>query len=375
MSKSDYRRRQLRRFKRTLSRHLPTFIALACIVLVSGGLIFSIYRFVLRRPAPAETAISAATPAQAQGSSAGDSAQADAGAPGNAGSGISEEAPGTSSLPQDETDRLIAQADRLALGYDYDGAIALLNDSGLDASDSRIAAALAGYEEAKDALVPADVKQTTHVFFHSLIMDAALAFDGDGDADGYNSVMTTKDEFLKILEELYRRDYVLVRLADVAVPAPGADGSLAFAWGEVLLPPGKKPLVMSQDDVCYYPYMEGDGFANRIVIGADGKPTCEMTLPDGSVSTGSYDLIPLLEDFIGEHPDFSYRGARAVIAPLWPSVCGKMAGSWPPTAGDTCSWASPRTQRQAMPSPMSALSRTRTAGRLRWSPSSAPPIS
>ena len=336
MSKSDYRRRQLRRFKRTLSRHLPTFIALACIVLVSGGLIFSIYRFVLRRTAPAGTAISAATPAQAQGSGAGGSAQADgggsaqagggmpadggtleqadAGAPGNADGGISGEAPGTSSLPQDETDRLIAQADRLALGYDYDGAIALLNDSGLDASDSRIAAALAGYEEAKGALVPADVKQTTHVFFHSLIMDTALAFDGDGDADGYNSVMTTKDEFLKILEELYRRDYVLVRLADVAAPAPGADGSLAFAWGEVLLPPGKKPLVMSQDDVCYYPYMEGDGFANRIVIGADGKPTCEMTLPDGSVSTGSYDLIPLLEDFIGEHPDFSYRGARAVIA-------------------------------------------------------------
>lgn len=28
----------------------------------------------------------------------------------------------------------------------------------------------------------------------------------------------------------------------------------------------------------------------------------------------SYDLVPLLEDFIQEHPDFSYRGARAVIA-------------------------------------------------------------
>ena len=176
MSKSDYRRRQLRRFKRTLSRHLPTLIALVCIVLVSGGLIFSIYRFVLRRPAPAGTAISAATPAQAQDSGAGGSAQADAGGsaqadagalaqagggtPEHADGGISGEAPRASSLPQDETERLIAQADRLALGYDYDGAIALLNDSGLDASDSRIAAALAGYEEAKGALIPADVKQT-----------------------------------------------------------------------------------------------------------------------------------------------------------------------------------------------------------------------
>ena len=71
---------------------------------------------------------------------------------------------------------------------------------------------------------------------------------------------------------------------------------------------------MSQDDVCYYDYMLDDGFATRMVIGEDGKPTCEMTLDDGTVSTGSYDLVPLLEDFIQEHPDFSYRGARAVIA-------------------------------------------------------------
>ena len=81
-----------------------------------------------------------------------------------------------------------------------------------------------------------------------------------------------------------------------------------------MLPEGKKPFVMSQDDVCYYEYMEGDGFASRIVIGDDGKPTCEMVMDDGTVSVGSYDLIPLLEDFIQEHPDFSYKGARAVIA-------------------------------------------------------------
>ena len=84
--------------------------------------------------------------------------------------------------------------------------------------------------------------------------------------------------------------------------------------GSILLPEGKKPFVMSQDDVCYYEYMEGDGFASRIIIGEDGKPTCEMKLDDGTVSVGSYDLIPILEDFIQEHPDFSYKGARAVIA-------------------------------------------------------------
>ena len=37
-------------------------------------------------------------------------------------------------------------------------------------------------------------------------------------------------------------------------------------------------------------------------------------MDDGSVSVGSYDLVPLLDDFIKEHPDFSYRGAKACIA-------------------------------------------------------------
>ena len=92
------------------------------------------------------------------------------------------------------------------------------------------------------------------------------------------------------------------------------NGNTVFSWGEILLPEGKKPLVMSQDDVCYYPYMEKDGFARRIVIGEDGKPTAEMVMEDGSISTGPYDLIPILEDFIEEHPDFSYKGARAIIA-------------------------------------------------------------
>lgn len=71
---------------------------------------------------------------------------------------------------------------------------------------------------------------------------------------------------------------------------------------------------MSQDDVCYYEYMEKDGFATKMIIGEDGRPTNEMKLDDGSVLVGSYDLVPLLQDFIDEHPDFSYKGAKAVIA-------------------------------------------------------------
>ena len=48
-----------------------------------------------------------------------------------------------------------------------------------------------------------------------------------------------------------------------------------------------------------------------LVIGDDGYPTNEYVQDDGTVVRGSFDLVPLLEDFIREHPDFSYKGARA----------------------------------------------------------------
>lgn len=209
---------------------------------------------------------------------------------------------------------LLADAKKLADGYDYDAAIALLQADSAAATDQRIIDAIASYEETKTTLVEYDVSQVTHVFFHTLIMDNQKAFDGDAREAGYNQVMTTKSEFEKIIQSMYDRGYVLVRLHDIASEVTAGDGTQSFVKGSIMLPEGKKAFVMSQDDVCYYEYMEGDGFASRMIIGEDGKPTCEMKMDDGTISVGSYDLVPILEDFIQKHPDFSYKGARAVIA-------------------------------------------------------------
>lgn len=226
----------------------------------------------------------------------------------------SEGETGETSEEQDPLTELLSRAKALAVTYDYDGAIALLNENTEFSGDPKVQEAIASYEETKSTLVRADPTTVTHVFFHSLIMDNAKAFDGDADEKGYNQVMTTKSEFLKILEQMYGRGYVLVKLHDLAHEETDENGNTKFVQGDIMLPPGKIPFVMSQDDVCYYDYMEGDGFASRMIVGEDGKPTCEMVMDDGTVSVGSYDLVPLLEDFITEHPDFSYKGARAVIA-------------------------------------------------------------
>ena len=51
-----------------------------------------------------------------------------------------------------------------------------------------------------------------------------------------------------------------------------------------------------------------------MVIGEDGKPTCEYIQDDGTVVTGAYDCIPLMNEFLEEHPDGAYRGARGTVA-------------------------------------------------------------
>ena len=222
---------------------------------------------------------------------------------------------------------LLDEAEQLAAGYDYAGAIDLLES--VKEPDEAVTEAIAAYTEAEESLVvwPAD-QPVPHVFFHTLIADPARAFDGDYKEAGYNQYMTTIDEFNRMLEDLYERGYVLVSPYDIAYEVTEDDES-HFVAGEIRLPEGKKPLLMSQDDVNYYGYMigngngkneipvftteENDGFASKIVIGEDGYPTCLYVDADGNEQTGAYDLVPLLENFIQEHPDFSYRGARAML--------------------------------------------------------------
>ena len=91
------------------------------------------------------------------------------------------------------------------------------------------------YTHLKETLVRADPRKVTHVFFHTLIMDTSKAFDGDSREKGYNQVMTTKDEFMKILQSMYERGFVLVRLHDVAYEVTAEDGSRHFQEGDIML--------------------------------------------------------------------------------------------------------------------------------------------
>ncbi len=235
----------------------------------------------------------------------------------------------TLSISQAKVKEALSEAEKLAAGYDYKGAIALLE--GLENFDtiSEVTNTIDKYKEADKKLVSyTDLDNITHLFFHSLIAEPERAFDGDREQDGFNLYMVTVKEFKAILQSMHDRGFVLVSPYDIAYEVVDDNGA-RFVYGDIRLPEGKTPFLMSQDDVNYYGYMigsgsgvdetpifassDGDGFASRLVIGEDGYPTCEYMDINGNITYGDYDLVPVLERFIQEHPDFSYHGARAIL--------------------------------------------------------------
>ena len=103
------------------------------------------------------------------------------------------------------------------------------------------------------------------------------------------------------------------------------DGNQVYLKNSIYLPEGKKPVMITETMVNYFAYMidpdkngtpdaNGGGFASRLILDASGDIKAEMVNAEGQTVVGDYDLVPILETFIKEHPDFSYRGARATLA-------------------------------------------------------------
>ena len=215
--------------------------------------------------------------------------------------------------PQDARTALFAKADRLAAMYDYDAAVEALANSDYR-EDPEALRRIEQYQATAATMVASDNSEITHVFFHILTVDTERAFTDDKQGKDFNQVMTTIPEFEKILQQMYERGYVLVGLHDIAEVQKQDDGTEKMVSKKIMLPEGKKPFVMSEDDVCYYEYMEGRGFADKMVLDENGKLKLQYTDAAGNVSIGDYDIVPILDNFIEEHPDFSYRGAKAIMA-------------------------------------------------------------
>lgn len=297
------RRRQQRKRKRQRALIIKCIVFVALIVI----LIFAI-KFVMSMGRSDKTSDSSSVSTSAASESSTTQASSDP--------SVTQ----TPSAVPGSRDDIINQAKTLAVQYDYDGAINLLSTVENYTEDADIISLLAEYEAAKSNLVATSPYNVTHIFFHSLVVDPARGFSLTGDSGwdngtaGFCQWMTTVDEFNAIMNQMYERGYVLVSINDLVDKTIDENGVVHITAKDIYLPQGKIPFVLSLDDLSYYHSYDGRGCATKMIVGEDGTPTCEYVDANGEGHVGSYDCVPLLDDFIEQHPDFSYKNAKGTIA-------------------------------------------------------------
>jgi len=134
------------------------------------------------------------------------------------------------------------------------------------------------------------------LFVHPLVLRPRLAFTTDSLGQGFADYFITAREFGRILDQLWRNGWTLVDPRRVAA-------------GDVRVPPGRKPLVLQEDDVNYYAYFNGRGLASRLVVAPDGTVKAEY---DGRLT--DEDVVPMTDAEVALHPEFSADGAKGLLA-------------------------------------------------------------
>ncbi len=155
----------------------------------------------------------------------------------------------------------VGEAEHLRTQYDYEAALEKLASPELAGGivDEEIAAIRSEMERLVN--YEGDI---AHIFFHSLIVYPEMIFkDLSTPEGGYNAGFAEKAELEKILPQLYERGYVLYDLNECWEMTDGK-----MTRKQILLPPGKKPLILSVDDVAY---AYGDGYAQALTVNSAGE--------------------------------------------------------------------------------------------------------
>ncbi len=152
--------------------------------------------------------------------------------------------------------------------------------------------------------------KVSHVFFHPIISDPQKAYtDNQQQEKGNYDWMVTVNEFNKAIEKLHENNYILIN------PHDAYDlESTPVKRKKLKLPKGKKTLIMSMDDMNYYEYMQGNGYTERLTLNKDNETVAEKKNDQGKMEQSkTNDAVPLLNDYVKKHPDFSYKGQKAVV--------------------------------------------------------------
>jgi hypothetical protein len=147
-----------------------------------------------------------------------------------------------------------------------------------------------------------------HVFVHPLVVYPELAYSDVKKLRYMNDWFVTVTEFRSFIAEMYERGYMLVSVRDIFELKDGIVVPKSF-----ILPAGKKPLLLSIDDLNYYKTMQTHGIAKKLVL-KNGKLLSRIDSPTGEKDIEDSEAMMIVDRFVAEHPDFSYNNARGIVA-------------------------------------------------------------
>jgi peptidoglycan/xylan/chitin deacetylase (PgdA/CDA1 family) len=165
-----------------------------------------------------------------------------------------------------------------------------------------------------------------HLFYHCLI-----AFPKMSGSSSLATDCVTVSEFKNSINELYENDYILVDINDV-YEIIDENGTKVARQKILEIPKGKKPIILSVDDVVYDSKKHGKGMVDKLVLNSEGNLETETIMDDGSkVRSEDNEIFPILDKFVEEHPDFSKDGAKGTLALTgWEGILGyRISSSYP----------------------------------------------
>ena len=148
-----------------------------------------------------------------------------------------------------------------------------------------------------------------HVFTHCLIAFPELCYSSPSMTKSLDTDCITPHEFTLILENLYEKGYILIDI-NLLLDESGDRDRVA----KLMLPRGKKPLILSVDDVVYDARKMHTGMVDKLVVDDRGR-VLSYTKTAGGDEIYSYEneVYPIVDSFVREHPDFSVQGARGTL--------------------------------------------------------------
>lgn len=147
-----------------------------------------------------------------------------------------------------------------------------------------------------------------HLFTHCLIAYPELASKA-----AFTDCLTAP-EWEKVLQSLYDNDFVLVDFDYIYEIYEDNGVEKARLKNQLTVPKGKKPLVISIDDVVYDPKKTNQGMVDKLVIKDDELWTYTLFKDGREEYSQDNEIFVILESFVEKHPDFSYNGAKITLA-------------------------------------------------------------